>query len=117
MNTESEQERQTAANAYIECAFWADAPCDEEGNELECDLLPEGEQRMISDLFDFLDDPAVARDVVGIDAGQVGHDFWLTRNGHGAGFWDRGLGEIGDRLTKAAEVYGSDYPEEYVTMR
>lgn len=22
------------------------------------------------------------------DEGQAGHDFWLTRNGHGAGFWD-----------------------------
>ena len=22
-------------------------------------------------------------------AAQVGHDLWLTRNGHGAGFWDR----------------------------
>lgn len=21
---------------------------------------------------------------------QAGHDFWLTRNGHGTGFWDRG---------------------------
>lgn len=20
--------------------------------------------------------------------GRIGHDFWLTRNGHGAGFWD-----------------------------
>ena len=20
---------------------------------------------------------------------QAGHDFWLTRNGHGSGFWDR----------------------------
>src|ERR1017187_9161934 len=20
---------------------------------------------------------------------RAGHDFWLTRNGHGAGFWDR----------------------------
>ena len=34
---------------------------------------------------------------------QAGHDYWLTRNGHGAGFWDRGLGEIGDVLTKACE--------------
>ncbi|MFY9292808.1 MAG: hypothetical protein WAP03_19255 [Methylorubrum rhodinum] len=23
------------------------------------------------------------------DASQAGHDFWLTRNGHGTGFWDR----------------------------
>lgn len=29
----------------------------------------------------------------------AGHDFWLTRAGHGIGFWDRGLGELGDRLT------------------
>jgi hypothetical protein len=23
------------------------------------------------------------------DEASAGHDFWLTRNGHGAGFWDR----------------------------
>ena len=38
---------------------------------------------------------------------QIGHDFILTRNGHGAGFWDRGLGEIGDTLTKWAQTFGS----------
>lgn len=37
----------------------------------------------------------------------AGHDFALTRNGHGAGFWDRGLGEIGDMLTDEAMAYGS----------
>src|SRR5690349_16530994 len=26
---------------------------------------------------------------------QAGHDFWFSRQGHGVGFWDRGLGEIG----------------------
>lgn len=38
---------------------------------------------------------------------QAGHDFWLTRNHHGAGFWDRGLGAIGDRLTQACRPWGS----------
>ncbi len=37
---------------------------------------------------------------------QAGHDFALTRNHHGAGFWDRGLGEAGDLLTEAAETFG-----------
>ncbi|GAA3632936.1 hypothetical protein [Microlunatus ginsengisoli] len=37
---------------------------------------------------------------------QVAHDFWLTRNRHGAGFWDRGYGEDGDTLTEAAHAYG-----------
>lgn len=36
----------------------------------------------------------------------IGHDFWLTRNGHGAGFWDRGLGELGDWLTKMSKPFG-----------
>jgi hypothetical protein len=42
-------------------------------------------------------------------AEMAGHDFWLTRNHHGAGFWDRGLGELGRRLTDAANVYGDVY--------
>jgi hypothetical protein len=29
---------------------------------------------------------------------QIGHDLWLTRAGHGAGFWDRNLPN-GDKLT------------------
>ena len=42
------------------------------------------------------------------DWSQAGHDYWLTRNGHGVGFWDRGLGSIGDKLSQACqydEVY------------
>lgn len=39
-------------------------------------------------------------------AASAGHDFALNRNGHGAGFWDRGLGVLGDRLSAAAKVYG-----------
>lgn len=37
---------------------------------------------------------------------RAGHDFWLTRNGHGAGFWDRGLGQVGDDLSELAQAYG-----------
>lgn len=41
------------------------------------------------------------------NAELAGHDFALTRNGHGAGFWDRGLGEMGDMLTEECKPYGS----------
>jgi hypothetical protein len=34
-----------------------------------------------------------------------GHDFWLTRNGHGAGFWDRDYGKVGDILTSACKSF------------
>ena len=37
----------------------------------------------------------------------AGHDFWLTRNGHGCGFWDRDLpGTLGEELSKLAEAAG-----------
>lgn len=34
---------------------------------------------------------------------QAGHDYWLTRNGHGVGFWDRNVGDVGDRLSAACK--------------
>ena len=36
-----------------------------------------------------------------------GTDFWLTRNRHGAGFWDRGNHAVFRLLTEAAHSHGS----------
>ena len=46
--------------------------------------------------------------VVAQDGGwdYFGHDYLLTRDGHGVGFWDRGLGELGDYLTDVAKGNG-----------
>lgn len=32
---------------------------------------------------------------------QAGHDFYFTQAGHGVGYWDRDLGDIGDKLSAA----------------
>lgn len=41
----------------------------------------------------------------------AGHDFWLTRAGHGAGFWDGDLpDELGERLTEASKTAGNCEP-------
>lgn len=52
-------------------------------------------------------DLMLAHVVYGEPWSQLGHDFALTRAGHGAGFWDRGTGEVGDRLSKASKTYGN----------
>ena len=39
------------------------------------------------------------------DAERAGNDYWYTRNGHGTGFWDRGLGELGDKLAAACRYH------------
>ena len=97
-------------SAYKEAAEFTDCHCD--NPELEnADFSPELEASMEADCRDFLEghaDLLAEYEEAGRTMEQAGHDFWLTRNGHGAGFWDRGLpGDLGDRLTAASEVYGS----------
>lgn len=40
------------------------------------------------------------------DMHRAGVDFWFTRNRHGAGFWDRGLGAAGEKLSDFAHTFG-----------
>lgn len=66
-------------------------------------------EQMCHDVSDFVsaneDDVRAAAAIYGPE--QVGQDLWLTRNRHGAGFWDGALpGDLGKRLTDAAHVYG-----------
>ena len=41
---------------------------------------------------------------------RAGNDFWFTRNGHGTGYWDRGLGDAGEVLTDACG-FRTAFPE------
>lgn len=40
---------------------------------------------------------------------QLGHDFWLSRNGHGAGFFDHSLGGSEQELQKIARAFSERY--------
>ena len=104
-----------ALDGYLECALWSSydldtgRPLDELGAGAVADETIDG---MACDVWRFLatcwgdvwEDFEI--DLSGIEPKQLGHDLWLTRNRHGAGFWDRGLGEIGDKLTELAQSYG-----------
>lgn len=93
--------------AYVEAALWSSLTDDDEGFDDAGfswdDIDNESRQRIEADCERFTRENAA--DLLDIDAAQAGHDFWLTRNGHGAGFWDRDLGEVGERLTEAAHGF------------
>ena len=95
-------------NAYLECALWSTNAEDGTPLDSECetdDIAAEALASMRADCDAFV--AANAADVSRVaNDDRAGHDFWLTRNGHGAGFWDRGLGELGERLTKASKAFG-----------
>lgn len=100
---------------YLETALWSsnDNSDDSGGDPLDKnygveDIAPESVLKALSDCQSFREQAGSLLD--GIEDSQAGHDFWLTRNHHGAGWWDRGLGEVGEKLTKLSHSFGSADP-------
>lgn len=122
--------------AYIECLLWSStaygspeetkADPNHEGNFdssfQSCgydEFTPEALKRILEDCENFQQANAALLKRWYTEASETperaGHDFWLTRNRHGAGFWDRWSSgtpqdEIGRQLTDAAHAYGSSDP-------
>jgi hypothetical protein len=72
----------------------------------ESDLAGKAYDEIRIDVADFVCSNLADTMAAGLTAGDVGYDFVLTRNREGAGFWDRGLGDRGQRLTDASHAYG-----------
>jgi hypothetical protein len=97
----------TFTRSYIATALWSST--DDAGEPLDAefgteDLAPKTMAGMIEDCEAFQRDHA---EDIADDPERAGHDFWLTRNHHGAGFWDGDWPvDAGKRLTAASHVYG-----------
>lgn len=115
--------------AYIEAALWSstDYQTDEPLDKNYCleDIRPQTLRLMIADCKKFQSDNiellkgAEATGEMVFDFQRTGisdkrnpmliragHDFWLTRAGHGCGFWDGDWPEpYGDKLTEASKKY------------
>jgi hypothetical protein len=103
--------------AYIECALWSsnDESTPQGGEPMDAnysidDIAPEALAGMAEDCRKFQEQfgvPAYNRGDY-TDEEMAGHDFWLTRNGHGAGFWDRSELDEATRkkYTDAAHGFG-----------
>lgn len=113
----------TAVHHAVHTLLWCSVvtdPSNHDGNYLEADaydLAPDSWQRLALEWGTFRDsldalgfDPSEALAVClhpdneGDAYNKVAHDWILTRNGHGAGFWDGDWhAPWGDRLTKLAQ--------------
>ena len=109
-------------SAYLECMLWAstdlyvetDQSFDSSGygpDDIEKNTLDSirGECRDFLESFGHL---ITEENFLGQGGPfeHAGHDFFLTRNRHGAGFWDGAWKtEVGKELTQASHPYGSTY--------
>ena len=102
-------------NDYLVAALWSSTdihPGAEDqvnGDPLDkdftiSDIAPEAMEQAERDCNSFLQIAEAQNLQLNDDAG---HDFWLTRNGHGAGFWDGDYEkELGAKLTELAKRFG-----------
>ena len=99
---------------YIETAIWADLQ-DDAGNPADKDYdasdVAPGTVRQIEAAVDaFFTANAADIEATGSDDGRTAHNLYLSRNGHGAGFFGNGYGPAGDRLQDAARALGESQP-------
>lgn len=97
---------------YVEALLWSSV-VEQDGETVNADNFPlstAGADRCAADCLAFCNANGafVARAVGLYGASQAGHDFALTRNGHGAGYWDsEELPEdLRQHLTSAAQAAG-----------
>lgn len=104
---------------YLTCALWSSTDIFEgaedqvNGDPLDkhfdiSNINEESKQKAQQDCESFLQQVEAAGLELNEDAG---HDFWLTRNGHGAEFWDGDYEkEVGQKLTDIAKSFGEANP-------
>lgn len=98
----------TELRQYLETALWSSI--DDSGNPLDerysvDDFSFETIEQARKDISKFLE---LAGELVeNYDVETVMHDFWLTRNHHGAGFWDGDYEKsVGEKLTELSHTFG-----------
>jgi len=84
---------------YLTCALWTSGL---DGRSIE-EIHPTNLEQAKKDVDSFVEKAGPLLD--SLTEEQIGHDFWLTRNGHGSGFWDRDLDEVGVELTKVCKTF------------
>ena len=94
--------------SYIETALWSSTDWD--GDHLDAnysidDFDTKTLEKLELELDLFIEKAGSLLD--GLDLTYVAHDFWLTRNGHGAGFWDGDYTKVlGEKLTDLSKQFG-----------
>lgn len=112
-NIQNDKNHALMVGSYIQAMQWA--TYDDNGDYLEdYKLSEEAHQAAVVACSRFLavhgKDLDVVIEVHDYTYGQAGHDLFLTREGHGAGFWDRDLGHYGDVFTKYCKGIGECSP-------
>ena len=90
---------------YFEAALWTDDYYEELEDKTIFDFSHKAKEQTNTEIMWFIN---TAGDILDdISDADIGHDLWLTRNGHGSGFSDRGYDDdIDDALSELSKQLG-----------
>jgi hypothetical protein len=105
---------------YLEAAFWTE---EEQNPELQSKTINDVDQASLqktkNDIMQFLRMALqqAREELKTYDSKSVGHNLWLSRNGHGAGFFDDNNDKLQNiaRNMKSSDLYVGDDGKVYLT--
>ena len=108
------EEHKEVLESYLVAALWSSV---DENNEpfddtfTIHDISQEDLVKSKEDISEFMKMASDLLDGEDIADSEIGHLFWLNRNGHGVGFWDRKFNneETGDKLSAICDSFGEVY--------
>ncbi len=111
MDNDKQNKLDAFTEAYIECALWSSSETDIKGRDFSLydyynmeDISNETLTKMIEDCFIFQEK---CGELINDNSAGAGHDFWLSRNGHGANFLDGDYTpEVAEKLMEVSDDFG-----------
>ena len=106
--------------SYLQTALWAEGG---DGSELDSKSIDDIDQNSIQgskqDVMNFLRqaESQASDELSTYNAESLGHNLWLSRNGHGAGFFDDNNDKLQNiaRNMKGADIYVGDDGKVYIS--
>ena len=111
---------QEVLESYLETLLWVSGDDHEFDGVTIYDFSEEATNSSKADIEKFIEiintNPAAIDEAIEYDDRMLGHNFALSRNGHGAGFFDDNNDILQDicRETKSAEPYLGDDKKVYI---
>lgn len=107
-------ERAEFVQGYLLCALWLADENPGPGEWSECEpytrenIAPEAVSKALDECLAFMraNEVLLIQALKTRNAEHLGHDFFLSRNGHGTGFFDRGTEPCWRRLQNSARQWG-----------
>ena len=107
-------------NSYLETALWAEGGDDSKMDSKSIlDIDNESKEESKKDIIDFIKkaEEIAPEELKTYNEESLGHNIWLSRNGHGAGFFDDNNDQLQDiaREMDSKYIYVGDDDVVYIT--